>query len=134
MIDLRILTPHGLFLQQEVTSIHCKSVEGELTLLSNHSPIVLYLVPCRLILGLKDGKKEIFAISGGFLHFDSNNARILTDAIEGSRDIDLQRAQEAYKRARARLEKRDAQVDLHRAELSLQRAINRIQVTETLIN
>lgn len=131
MISLKVITPNGPFLEQEVKSIHARSTEGHFTLLPNHIPIVFSLVPCKLELTEPDGKKEIFAISGGFLRFENNEATLICEGIEGSRQIDLERAQAAYKRARKRLEKHDESVDLQRAELSLQRAINRMNVANS---
>lgn len=134
MIHLRIITPHGPYLEQDVKSIHAASVEGQFTLLPNHMPVVMALVPCRLTVVDADDQKQDFAISGGFLHFDGNKAAILTDAIEGRAEIDIPRAQAAYKRARARMEKLDDEAALKRTSLALQRAINRLHVTDTHID
>ena len=129
MIDLKIVTPEGRYLEEPVSALHAKSVVGEFTLLPNHMPIVMSLVPCKLTLTLEGGNKEEYAISGGVLHFDENKATLLTDAIEGKAEIDIPRAQAAYKRARERIEKRDSTTQMQRAELAMQRAINRLSVT-----
>lgn len=131
MINLKIVTPNGRYLEQPVKSIHARSVMGEFTLLPNHMPIVMSLVPCRLRVVNEKGETEDFAISGGVLHYDEDHAAILTDAIEGKAEIDIPRAQKAYIRARKRLEKRDDLSELRRNELALQRAINRLSVTNT---
>ncbi len=55
---------------------------------------------------------------------------ILTDAIEGKDDIDIERARQAYRRARERLDKKDVNTNMKRASLALARAINRISVYE----
>lgn len=132
MIELRIVTPLGTYRKEEVKSIHAASVEGQFTLLPHHMPVVMALVPCRLVLENEQGEKQDFAISGGFLHYDGGtNAQLLTDAIEGSGDIDIERAKAAYQRAKTRLEKKDDQTNLKRAELALQKAINRLHVSGT---
>ncbi|MEY8256422.1 ATP synthase F1 subunit epsilon [Erysipelotrichaceae bacterium 66-17] len=128
MITIRVVTPHGEYLKQEVKSVHVKSVEGEMTILPKHMPIVAALVPCRLKLKDAEDKDLEYAISGGFLQFGNDEAIILTDAIEGKNEIDLERAKRAYARARERLDKKDEGTNLKRAELSLQKAINRISV------
>lgn len=134
MIELEIVTPNGHYLDDTVKSIHAKSLMGEFTLLPNHMPIVMSLVPCRLVLTMKNDNKEEYAISGGILHFDANKATLLTDAIEGKAEIDIPRAQAAYKRARTRIEKQTEQTNMRRAELALQRAINRLSITNTQPN
>ena len=121
MIAFKVVTPKGEYLKQEVKSIHVKTVVGETTILPNHMPIFASLVPCKLVLKNENDEEEIFAISGGFLQFNKNEGMILADAIEGKKDIDLERAKE-------RLEKKDSDTNLKRAQLSLERAINRIHV------
>lgn len=133
MIELKVVTPRGRYLEEEVQSIHAKSVQGEFTLLPNHMPVVMALVPCRLHLVARDGEVQDYAISGGILHFDENRASLLTDAIEGRAEIDIPRAQAAYRRARKRLEKQTDQAEMRKAELALQRAINRLHITGTPI-
>lgn len=128
MIELEIVTPSGCYLSQSVMSIHAKSVEGEFSLLSNHMPVVMALVPCKLVVEDELGEKMEYAISGGFLHFGQDKCKILTDAIENRHEIDIDRAHAAYERARARLEKIDDDTNLKRAELALKKAINRIHV------
>lgn len=133
MIDLTIITPNGRYLSEPVQSIHARSVMGEFTILPHHMPIVMTLVPCRLTLVRENGEKEDFAISGGILHYDDTTAHLLTDAIEGRAEIDIPRAQAAYRRARKRLEKTDDTAAMHRAELAMQRAINRLHLTHASI-
>ena len=128
MISLRIITPQGQYASKEVNSIHLTSVEGELTLLTNHVPIFMALVHCRLILKDTEDKKWEYAIAGGFCHLEKNKAMLLTDAIEGKGDIDLERAKRAYRRARERLEKKDSKTNMKRANLALVRAMNRIKI------
>lgn len=128
MIKIRVVTPLGEYLDLDVKSIHVKSVEGEMTILPKHMPLVAALVPCRLKLTDESGKELEYAISGGFVHFGNDEALLLTDAIEGKNEIDLERAKKAYERARARIDKKDEHTNLKRAQLSLQRAINRISV------
>ena len=102
MIAFKVVTPKGEYLKQEVKSIHVLKNEND--------------------------EEEIFAISGGFLQFNKNEGMILADAIEGKKDIDLERAKKSMERAKARLEKKDSDTNLKRAQLSLERAINRIHV------
>lgn len=128
MIELKIVTPRGEYAKLSCQSVHLKSSEGELTILSHHMPIITDIVPCRLVVKTADGEDREYAMSGGFMQFSQDRMLILADAIEGKGEIDLERAQAAYRRARERLDKKDSKTNLRRAELSLQRAINRIHV------
>ncbi|MBQ0065994.1 MAG: ATP synthase F1 subunit epsilon [Firmicutes bacterium] len=128
MIDLKIVSPKGVYANKQVKSITVNSVEGQMTILPNHIPIFAALVPCELTLRYEDAENETYAISGGFFQFDQNKSLLLTDAIEGRGEIDLERAQKAYQRAKERLEKRDSDTNMRRAELALKRAIARMNV------
>ena len=55
-------------------------------------------------------------------------ANILVDTIESKEEIDLNRAIASKDRSLERLEKRDPNLDLKRAELALRRAMNRIKI------
>lgn len=128
MITFKVVTPKGEYLNQELKSIHVKTVIGETTILPNHMPIFASLVPCKMILKDVQDQEQIYALSGGFLQFDKNQGMILADAIEGKEDIDIERAKQSMKRAKDRIEKKDSKTNMKRAELSLERAINRIHV------
>ena len=132
MIKLRVVTPNGRYLEETVSSIHAKSVLGEFTILPNHVPVVFSLVPCKLVIHVASGQEQVYALSGGILQFYGDEARLLTDAIEGKAEIDIPRAKAALERARKRMEKQGDLDQMRRAELAMQRAINRLSVTDSL--
>lgn len=127
MIKIKIITPLGLYKEGEVEAVHLCTVEGETTILPNHIPMVAMLKTCKCSL-MENKQYKDYAIAGGLMQFADNEMRILTDAIEGREEIDIERAREAKKRAEARLAKKDSRANLQRAEVALARAINRIKV------
>lgn len=127
MIDVKVITPSGLYLEESVEALHVKTVEGERTILPNHMPIVAMLATSKLSLK-QNGEYKDYAIAGGMLQFLDNTARILTDAIEGKEEIDVKRAEEAKQRAEERLQKTDSETNIKRAQVALEKAINRINV------
>lgn len=127
MMEVKIITPTGLYKECQATQINARSVEGEFGLLSNHMPMVAMLEISKLEIVDENDTKE-FAISGGMLHFANNEVRILTDAIEGEEDIDLARAEKAKARAEKRLASQETEVNMRRAEVALRKAINRMNV------
>lgn len=127
MIQIRIITPTGLYLEEEVEAVHVKTVEGERTLLPNHIAIVAVLVPSRCSLKI-NGEYVDYAIAGGMLHMQNNEIRILADSIEGKDEIDVERAMRAKERAEERLAKVDHSTNVKRAQVALSKAINRISV------
>lgn len=127
MMDVKIITPTGLYKQCQAIQINARSVEGEFGLLSNHMPMVVMLEISKLEIVDENDSKE-YAISGGMLHFANNEVRILTDAIEGEEEIDLARAEKAKARAEKRLASQETEVNMRRAEVALRKAINRMNV------
>ncbi|MGN1344124.1 MAG: ATP synthase F1 subunit epsilon [Traorella sp.] len=127
MMKVKIVTPSGLYGEFEASQVHVTTSIGECTLLPHHMPLVATLQISKLILTI-EGKPNEFAISSGILHLNDDQIHILVDACEGKEEIDLERAQRSAERARKRLEKKDSNTSIRRAEVSLQRAINRIHV------
>jgi F-type H+-transporting ATPase subunit epsilon len=76
----------------------------------------------------KDGKTEHIAVSGGFLEVRPDQVTVLAQTAELASDIDVERALKAKERAEQRLHQ--DHIDFRRAELALQRAINRLAVSE----
>ena len=92
-------------------------------------PIVAMLKTCECILEENKEKKH-YALAGGILQFHDNEMRILSDAIEGQHEIDIERARRAKERAERRLAKQDDKTNINRAEVALTKAVNRIKVYE----
>lgn len=127
MLAVKIIAPTGLYLEGECEAIHATTVEGEMTLLPSHMPVVAMLATSKLSLK-RDGDYKHYAVAGGMLHLHRDQVNILTDAIEGEKEIDLKRAEAAKERALKRLEKKDSATNIRRAEVALEKAINRIRV------
>jgi F-type H+-transporting ATPase subunit epsilon len=133
MYKLSIVTPEKKFYEDEVNSLIAPGSLGYLGILTDHAPLITELVPGKLTLKDSKNQEKIFAISGGFLEVLKNNVSILADAIEPTEGIDFQRAEDALKRAKERLESRDEKVDVPRAEFALTRALNRIKIFKQVI-
>ena len=129
-IKVNIVTPDGPVYDSEVNMIIANTATGELGILPGHIPMVAPLQVGAVRLK-KEGQTDIVAVSGGFLEVRPDQVSILAQAAEVSTDINVNRAKEAMKRAEERLNqaKQDG-LDVKRAELSLRRATNRINVYE----
>ncbi|MNC55159.1 ATP synthase epsilon chain [compost metagenome] len=66
---------------------------------------------------------------GGFVEVQSDKVIILAESAELPEEIDVERAIAARERAERRLSANQDRIDHRRAELSLQRAITRINVS-----
>ena len=124
MIEVRMVTPNGLYKKTTAKIISAISEDGQRGILPSHMPLVMTLKISRL--EMEEEKREVYAVAGGMLYFKDDKCTILSPAIESKTEIDLDRANDSKKRAMERLENKNG--DLKRAELSLKRALNRIDV------
>ncbi|NDI36836.1 F0F1 ATP synthase subunit epsilon [Chengkuizengella sediminis] len=126
---LEIVTPERKVYSQDVNMIVVTGVEGELGILPNHIPLVtaLKVAPMKV----KTGKdEETIAVHGGFMEVSKEKVVILADVAERAGEIDVERAQAAKERAERRMADKKADYDFRRAEMALQKAINRISSTD----
>lgn len=125
MLQLKIVTPEGLFFSEEVRMVIGRGIEGDLAILKNRSPITtpLKIGPLRVF---KEEEERLASVVSGYLSALDNEVTIVTDAAEWSDEIDIERAEKAKERAERRLANRPEGLDVARAELALKRAINRI--------
>ncbi|WP_409343732.1 F0F1 ATP synthase subunit epsilon [Paenibacillus sp. MBLB4367] len=124
---LEIVTPERKVYADHANMIIVKGVAGELGILPNHIPLVTPLKVAPITIK-KDGKNELIAVNGGFMEVRKDKVVILAESAELPGDIDVERAKAAKERAEKRLDSKQDEVDFRRAELALQRALNRIDV------
>lgn len=129
---LQIVTQQGVKLDTEVESLRACSVDGYLGVRPGHAPMVAELVVGH-ILARQPGQPEaeVLACSGGILEVSRAGVVILADAAEPASEIDVERAREAARRGRERLERRrESDIDGGRAAMALARAINRLKAAQ----
>jgi F-type H+-transporting ATPase subunit epsilon len=128
-IKLDIVSAERLVFSEDVAEVVAPGVAGQLGILPHHAPLMTMLQPGELLVR-KDGEEVILAISGGFLEVRPDRVIVLADAAERAEEIDVARAEEAMRRAQARMQHPAADVDLPRAEAAIRRALARLQVAE----
>ena len=113
--------------EREVYSEDVSVIDGELSILPQHAPLLTQLSPGEMRV-TKDGQESFIAVSGGFLEVLGNKVTILADTAEHAEEIDLERAEEAVKRAQEQITAAPADMDLERAVASLRRSQARLRV------
>jgi F-type H+-transporting ATPase subunit epsilon len=115
---LEIVTPERAVFSDEVDSVVCPGVEGELGVLPHHAPLLTTLGFGELRIR-RGGQEESFAIAGGFLQVRPDKVVVMAETADLASDIDLAKAEEARKEAeRALSEGFDEPADLARARAS----------------
>ena len=140
LFNCRVLTPQRGVFHGPVQRVYLQGVAGDLELLPRHEPILTPLKVGAMVLTLPTemghAPQEVLAVHGGFLDMNGREAVVYASSAEKAGEIDLERAKEAQRRARERLDKvtlhkDDATpVDIDRAHLALMRAMLRMQVAE----
>ncbi|MFA7653619.1 MAG: ATP synthase F1 subunit epsilon [Candidatus Magasanikbacteria bacterium] len=130
-LRFKIATPEKVVYENtEVTQVTIPTMDGEITVMPNHIPLVSVLKAGEMRIVDKAGDHPI-AVAGGFLEVRGNNEIvILADNAERVEEIDVARAQEAHKRAQEQMEKiKNVQdVDYARLQAVIDREMNRINV------
>lgn len=124
---LKIVTPRGTYREVDVEQVNLRTTAGQIGVLAHHMPLASGIEISQMSY-IKDNKREEFAIAGGFVYVGVNDTTIIANAIESKEEIDINRAQEAKRRAEQRLKEKSETVDYTRAEVALKRAMTRINV------
>lgn len=128
-LTVSVVTPDGQVLEDDYEMLSCKAEGGELGILPGHIPLVAPLTINAV--RLKRGNDEdLVAVNGGFLEVRPDKATILAQSAERADDIDIARAEAAKERAAKLLESNSKDVDVQRAKLALNRAMNRLGVAK----
>lgn len=126
--SLRIVSPEGNVLKEDVEFVVLPGGLGELGILPHHSPLIAGL-DVGVIRYTLNGTNKLAAIAGGFVEVADNEAIVLADTAELSEEIDRKRAIEAKERALKRLATDSNEIDVRRAEYALRRAAARISAS-----
>lgn len=128
-IRFEIATAEGVVYADDVDVVIAPGIEGQMAILPSHAPLLTMLQPGELVVRKGDEETAIF-VTGGFFEVMQNRVTVLADTAERAEEIDIERAEEAKRRAEERLKLRPADIDLTAAEASLRRALIRIKVAE----
>ncbi len=137
-IKLEIVSPDRVVYEADIGMLIVRSTGGELGILPHHAPLVTGLLPHALRVRFgADRDEQLIAVAGGFMEVTPEKISVLATAAEQPIDIDINRAKEAYARAKKRIaqfhQSTEAakDIDVERAELALRRAIARLNATHT---
>ena len=126
-LTFELTTPERIVEKKEIDGLTIPTMEGELTILPGHVPLVSILKSGMATLYI--GKEqEYLALSGGFLEVQPNGRIIvLADTAERAEELDLKKVEEARERARKALEEKRDMDDVASAAVtaSLERELAR---------
>lgn len=128
-IRLEIITAERQVLADDVNVVVAPGIEGELGILPHHAPLMTMLRPGELL--IRKGSEETYmSVSGGFLEIRPDKIIILADACERAEEIDIERAEEAKRRAEEVLKTSPPELDVAQTQAALLRSLIRLKVAE----
>jgi F-type H+-transporting ATPase subunit epsilon len=101
-LRLEIVTPEAKTYSEEVDMVTLPGSEGEMGIYPNHVPLMTQIVPGEVI-ARKDNENYFLAIGEGFAEITGDRVAIMTDMAIKAENIDEAKAEEARRRAEARL-------------------------------
>ena len=125
-IELQIVTPDKMLVREQVDEVEIPGTEGYFGVLPGHTPMLASLAVGEMWYR-KGQEKTYLSLANGFCEVLPDRVTILAQLAERAEDIDIARAEEAKRRAEARLvQAKD--IDYERARTALVKSLARLQV------
>ncbi|HWN95474.1 MAG TPA: ATP synthase F1 subunit epsilon [Methylomirabilota bacterium] len=101
-LKLEIVTPEGVTYSEDVEMVTLPASEGEMGIYPNHVPLMTQVASGE-VAARRNGRDEFLAVGEGFVEITGERVAILTDMAVKAENIDEAKAEEARRRAEARL-------------------------------
>ncbi len=125
-----IITPDRILFDGQVQEVIARTTEGDVGILAGHTRYAALLKTGGLTVKLENGDVRRAAVAGGVIKVSDERTTIMSSAAEWAEDIDPDWAERSRQDALAKIEAYKEEPDrLERANLKLQRALNRLSVS-----
>ena len=126
-LKLEIVTPDAKTYSEDVEMVTLPGVEGEMGIYPMHVPLMTQLIAGEVGVR-KDGKDYYLAVGEGFVEVTTEKVSILTDMAIKAENIDEGRAEEARKRAEARLAEKVDEEEVASVNAALAHSLAQLKV------
>jgi F-type H+-transporting ATPase subunit epsilon len=126
-LTLEIVTPEAKIYSEKVDMVTLPGVEGEMGIYPMHISLMTQISHGEVI-ARKDGVDHFLAVGEGFVEITGDRVAILTDMAIKAEDIDEAKAEEAKKRAEARLQQHLSDEDHASVEAALAHALTQLNL------
>jgi F-type H+-transporting ATPase subunit epsilon len=126
-LKLEIVTPDAKVYSEDVDMVTLPGIEGEMGIFPNHVPLMTQLVAGE-VTARKGGQNYFLAVGEGFVQVTGTHVSILTDMAIGADQIDEAKAEEARKRAEARLSEKLEDEEVAAINASLAHSLAQLKV------
>jgi F-type H+-transporting ATPase subunit epsilon len=127
-LDIEIVTGERVVFKEEgVDMVVAPGGAGVLGILPEHAPLITTLSSGELRIK-KGNEEQSILVYGGFLEVGDDKVLVLADSAERAEEVDLERAEEARRRAESSIANRESTIELEQAQASLRQANLRLRV------
>jgi F-type H+-transporting ATPase subunit epsilon len=126
-LKLEIVTPEGTVYSEAVDMVTLPGVVGQMGVYPQHVSLMTQMTPGEIIVR-KDGHETYLATGEGLIDVTSDRVSILTDLAVAADRIDEAKAEEARRRAEARLREKLSDEEVASVNASLARSLAQLHV------
>ena len=128
---LSLIAQDRIVYEDDVDMVILPGSSGVFAALSKHAPLMATLQPGEILVRKEGEEDRYFAVGGGFAEVRPDEVVVLARSAEAAEEIDIQRAEEAMRRAQEYLASPEKDRDLERRlamEAALRRSLARMKV------
>tara|TARA_B100000945_G_scaffold296459_1_gene274747 strand:- start:8010 stop:8399 length:390 start_codon:yes stop_codon:yes gene_type:complete len=103
--NIEIISPEKKLLSEKVSSVIIPAYEGEMTILSNHIPLITFLKPG--IIQIDENSEKKYFVEDGTVEFSENNLIILSPTIIGLKNLSKKKIDKILEESKYKLSKND---------------------------
>ncbi len=126
-LKLEIVTPEAQTYSEDVEMVTLPASEGEMGVFPQHVPLVTQIVSGEVIVR-KGGQEYFLAVGEGFVEITAERVAIMTDMAIAAENIDAAQAEEARRRAEARLAEKLDDAEAASVSASLAHSLAQLKV------
>ncbi|HXY42054.1 MAG TPA: ATP synthase F1 subunit epsilon [Vicinamibacteria bacterium] len=126
-MKLEIVTPDGKAYAEDVEMVTLTGADGEIGILPQHVRLMTQMLPGEMVVR-RGGKDTFVAVGGGLVEVRADRVQILTDMAVAAEKIDEAKAEEARRRAEARLQDRLSAEEVAATNAAMTRALAQLKV------
>lgn len=126
-LKLEIVTPEAVTFSENVEMVTLPGVEGEMGIYPQHVPLMTQIVPGEIIVR-RGAQETLLAVGEGFVEITGESVSVLTDMAITADNIDEAKAEEARKRAEARLAEKISDEEAALVQAALANSVAQLNV------
>ena len=126
-LKLEIVTPEAKIYSEDVDMVTLPGFEGEMGIYPMHVPLLSQVAAGEVVVQ-KGGTHTHLAVGEGFVQITGDRVAIMTDMAIKAEDIDETRAEEARRRAEARLKEKLSDEEMAAVSAALLNSLTQLKV------